>query len=39
MRKKGLFYRQVTKENKVTLQLVVPECFREKVLRLTHEIC
>ena len=32
--KKGLLYRQFTKGNKVTLQLVV---FREKVLRLAHE--
>ena len=32
--KKGLLYRQFTK---VTLQLVVPEGFREKVLRLAHE--
>ena len=30
-------YRQFTKRNKITLQLVVPEGFREKVLRLTHE--
>ena len=37
MRKKGLLYRQFTKGNKVTLQLVVPEGFREKVLRLAHE--
>ena len=34
--KKGLLYRQFTKGNKVTLQLVVPEVFREKVLRLAH---
>ena len=32
-----LLYRQFTKGNKVTLQLVVPEGFREKVLRLAHE--
>ena len=35
--KKGLLYRQFTKGNKVTLQLVVPEGFREKVLRLAQE--
>ena len=33
VQKKGLLYRQFTKGNKVTLQLVVPEGFREKVLR------
>ena len=32
-----LLYRQFTKGNKVTWQLVVPEGFHEKVLRLTHE--
>ena len=37
VRKKGLTYRQFTKGNKVTLQLVVPEGFREKVPRLAHE--
>ena len=37
VRKKGLLYRQFTKGNKVTLQLVIPEGFREKVLRLAHE--
>ena len=37
VRKKGLLYRQFTKGNKVTLQLVVPEGYREKVLRLAHE--
>ena len=37
VRKKGLLYRQFTKGNKVTLQLVVPEGFREKVLRLAHK--
>ena len=31
VRKKGLLYRHFTKENKVTLQLVVPVGFREKV--------
>ena len=36
VRKKDLLYRQFTKGNKVTLQLVVPESFREKVLRLVH---
>ena len=35
--RKDLFYREFTKGNKVTLQLVVPECFREKVMRLAHE--
>ena len=35
--KKDLTYRQFTKGNKVTLQLVVPEGFRGKVLRLAHE--
>ena len=37
VRKKGLLYRQFTKGNKVTLQLVVPEGFRENVLRVAHE--
>ena len=37
VRKKGLLFRQFTKGKKVTLQLVVPEGFREKVLRLAHE--
>ena len=37
VRKKGLLYRQFTKGNKVTLQLVVPVGFHEKVLRLVHE--
>ena len=37
VRKKGLLYRQFTKGNNVTLQIVVPEGFREKVLRLAHE--
>ena len=37
VRKKGLLYRQFTKGNKVTLQLVVPVGFCEKVLRLAHE--
>ena len=37
VRKKGLLYRQFTKGNKVTLQLVGPVGFREKVLRLAHE--
>ena len=37
VRKKGLLYRQFTKGNKVTLQLVVPVGFRETVLRLAHE--
>ena len=30
-------YRQFTKGNKLTLQLVIPESFREKVLKLAHE--
>ena len=37
VRKKGLLYRQFTKGNKITLQLVVPVGFLEKVLRLAHE--
>ena len=37
MRKKDLLYRQFTKGNKATLQLVIPVGFREKVLRLAHE--
>ena len=37
VRKKGLLYRQFTKGNNVTWQLVVPVGFREKVLRLAHE--
>ena len=37
VRKKDLTYRLFTKGNKVTLQLVVPEGFREKVSRLAHE--
>ena len=37
VRKKGLLYRQFTKGNKVTLQLVIPGDFCEKVLRLAHE--
>lgn len=37
IRKKDLLYRQFTKGNKVTLQLVIPEGFLEKVLRLAHE--
>ena len=35
--KKDSMYRQFTKGNKLTLQLVIPESFREKVLRLAHE--
>ena len=35
--KKAVMYRQFTKGNKLTLQLVIPESFREKVLRLAHE--
>ena len=30
-------YRRFTKGNKLTLQLVIPESFREKVSRLAHE--
>ena len=30
-------YRQFTKGNKLTLQLVIPESFSEKVLRSAHE--
>ena len=37
IRKQDLTYRQFTKGKKVTLQLVIPEGFREKVLRLAHE--
>ena len=37
IRKKDLTYRQFTNGNKVTLQLMIPEDFREKVLRLAHE--
>ena len=35
--RKDLLYREFTKGNKVTLQLVVPEGFHEKVMRLAHE--
>ena len=35
--KKDLMCRQFTKGNKLTLQFVIPESFREKVLRLAHE--
>ena len=34
---KDLLYREFTKGNKVPLQLVVPEGFREKVMRLAHQ--
>ena len=37
IRKKDLTYRHFTKGNKVTLQLVIPEGFHEKVLRFAHE--
>ena len=37
IRKKDLTYRQFTKGNKVTLQLVIPEGYREKVMGLAHE--
>ena len=36
VQKKDLMYRQFTKGNKVTLQLVIPEGFRKKILRLAH---
>ena len=36
-RKVCCILRQFTNGNKVTLQLVVPVGFREKVLRLVHE--
>ena len=32
-----MLYREFTKGNKVTLQLVVPEGFHKKVMRLAHE--
>ncbi|MCG8096943.1 MAG: DDE-type integrase/transposase/recombinase [Candidatus Thiodiazotropha endolucinida] len=35
--KKGLAYREFTKGNKVSFQLVVPQSFRGKVLKLAHE--
>ena len=35
--KTDLMNRQFTKENKNTLQLVIPESFRKKVLRSTHK--
>ena len=35
--RKDLLYREFTKGNKVTLQLVVPEGFREKVMRLAQK--
>ena len=35
--KTDLMYRQFTKGNKLTLQLVIPESFHEKVLRLAQE--
>ena len=37
VKKKDLLYRKFSKGNKTTLQLVVPEGFREKVMRLAHE--
>ena len=37
VRKKDLLYRQFTRGNNVTLQLVVPEGFLENVLRFAHE--
>ena len=35
--RKELLYREFTRGNKVSLQLVVPEGFREKVMRLAHK--
>ena len=35
--RKDLLYREFSKGNKVTRQLVVPEGFREKVMRFAHE--
>ena len=35
--RKDMLYREFTKGKKVTLQLVVPEGFHEKVMRLAHE--
>ena len=35
--RKELLYREFTKGNKVTLRLVVPEGFRDKVIRLAYE--
>ena len=35
--RKDLLYREFTKGNKVAMQLVVPEGFRGKVMRLAHE--
>ena len=35
--KSDLIYRQFSKGHKLTLQLVIPESFRAKVLRLAHE--
>ena len=37
VKKKDLLYREFTKGNKASLQFVVPEGFREEVLRLAHE--
>ena len=37
VKKNDLLYREFSKGNKTTLQLVVPEGFREKVMRLAHE--
>ena len=37
VKKKDFVYREFSKGNKTTLQLVVPEGFREKVMRLAHE--
>ena len=37
VKKKDLLYREFSKGNKTTLQLVVPEGFREKVMRLAHD--
>ena len=35
--RKDLLYREFTKGKKVTCQLVVPEGFCERVMRLAHE--
>ena len=37
IKKRDLLYRHFTQGNKVSLQLIVPTSFREKVLKLAHE--
>ena len=37
IKKRDLLYRPFTQGNKVSLQLIVPTSFREKVLKLAHE--